>query len=267
MKIIAWWSAGVTSAVACKLAFDKYSIDNVRAVYIHIDTAHPDNERFKKDCEDWYGKKIETIKSLKYTDQFDAIKRGTRSYVNGPRGAPCTTYLKKDVRVHFEKENEFTNQVFGFEYSKSEINRAIRFVEQHPNTRPLFPLIEEKLTKKSCLKILLKEGIEIPKMYQLGFNNNNCVGCVKGGMGYWNLIRELFPETFDKMSELEKSKGHSCIKGVFLKDLKPGTGRLPKIDIPDCSLFCDLEFTDVLDEKTEQILNNKLKISEITDAN
>ena len=25
-------------------------------------------------------------------------------------------------------------------------------------------------------------GIEIPVMYRLGYNNNNCVGCVKGGI-------------------------------------------------------------------------------------
>ena len=29
MKVIAWWSAGVTSAVATKLAIDEYGIDNV----------------------------------------------------------------------------------------------------------------------------------------------------------------------------------------------------------------------------------------------
>ena len=36
-----------------------------------------------------------------------------------------------------------------------------------------------------------------PLMYDLGYPNNNCIGCVKGGMGYWNHIRKDFPEVFE----------------------------------------------------------------------
>ena len=32
----------------------------------------------------------------------------------------------------------------------------------------------------------------------MGYNNNNCIGCIKGGMGYWNKIRVDFPEVFEK---------------------------------------------------------------------
>ena len=35
-KVIAWWSAGVTSAVATKLAIDEYGIDNVEPIYLSI---------------------------------------------------------------------------------------------------------------------------------------------------------------------------------------------------------------------------------------
>lgn len=54
--IIAWWSAGVTSAVATKLAIDEYGAENVVPIYFAIDSAHPDNARFKKQCEEWYGR-------------------------------------------------------------------------------------------------------------------------------------------------------------------------------------------------------------------
>ena len=55
--IISWWSAGVTSAVATKLAIDEFGIENVRPIYFDITSAHSDNERFKNQCEDWYKKK------------------------------------------------------------------------------------------------------------------------------------------------------------------------------------------------------------------
>lgn len=58
-------------------------------------------------------------------------------------------------------------------------------------------------------------------MYDLGYPNNNCVGCVKGGMGYWNKIRVDFPEVFERRARQEREIGHSCIKGVFLDELDP----------------------------------------------
>ncbi len=57
--VVAWWSAGITSAVACKMALELY--DNVEIVYIGIKSAHPDNDRFAKECEEWYGKPIHYI--------------------------------------------------------------------------------------------------------------------------------------------------------------------------------------------------------------
>ena len=67
---IAWFSCGVTSAVACKLAVDEYGKDNVELFYIVINSAHEDNERFILDCEKWIGKKINKIQSKKFKDQF-----------------------------------------------------------------------------------------------------------------------------------------------------------------------------------------------------
>ena len=72
--IVSWWSAGVTSAVATKLAIDEYGVDNVLPIYFHIDTAHKDNARFKAECEQWYGKEIVTHKAAKYNNQFDVIR-------------------------------------------------------------------------------------------------------------------------------------------------------------------------------------------------
>ena len=53
-------------------------------------------------------------------------------------------------------------------------------------------------------------GIKRPIMYDLGYSNNNCIGCVKGGMGYWNKIREDFPEVFQARAKLEREIGRSC---------------------------------------------------------
>ena len=75
-------------------------------------------------------------------------------------------------------------------------------------------------------------------MYDLGYPNNNCVGCVKGGMGYWNKIRKDFPDVFNNRARLEREIGATCIKNIYLDELDPNRGNGLKIIVPDCGMFC-----------------------------
>lgn len=231
MMVILWFSCGAASAVACKMALEKYP--EARIVYQHIGSAHEDNARFLADCERWYDRKIEIIQSRFYTDQFHVIK-ATR-YINGPKGARCTTELKKKLRKYFELQNTgITTQIFGF--TAEEQKRADK-----PEMRGFtFPLIERGIYKAECYQILNAKNIELPAMYRIGFNNNNCIGCVKGGMGYWNRIRISFPDCFEKMAKLEREIGHSCLKECFLDELDPNRGEHDEPEI-SCDLFCYAE--------------------------
>lgn len=117
----------------------------------------------------------------KYLNVEDVLAK--KRFINGPTGAACTFELKKQVRYKLEKElGSWDGQVWGFDFDPKEINRAIRFKQQYPDTKPLFPLIEKQITKQDAMGMLWKAGIEIPAMYKMGYNNNNCIGCVKGGM-------------------------------------------------------------------------------------
>lgn len=54
-KYLGWFSCGVTSAVACKIAID--SGKDVDLWYLETGAEHEDNKRFIADCERWYDKK------------------------------------------------------------------------------------------------------------------------------------------------------------------------------------------------------------------
>lgn len=243
---IAWFSAGITSAVACKMALDMY--DDVEIYYIETGSAHPDNARFISDCEGWYGQKINIVQnSAGYVDHFDVIDK--ERYINGPEEAKCTSVLKKAVREYLQDlfagpslfdDRILTNQVFGFEYDRKQVNRAIRFLQQYPKANALFPLIEKGLTKNQCAGLLMSSGIDLPAVYHLGYENNNCIGCVKGGRGYWNKIRTDFPQSFKKMAARERALNHTCIKGVFLDELDPADGKELKVIAPECGPFVRL---------------------------
>lgn len=207
MKYLGWFSCGITSAVACKIAIDKFG-DDVDLWYIEIGASHPDNSRFIADCEKWFCKKISLARSQKYNSPLDVAKH---KIFNTPYGAPCTLELKKKVRKEIESKYENFVHVFGFEYSIKEINRANRWLEQQKQPA-IFPLIEKKLNKNDCKEILTSCGIKLPAMYELGYNNNNCLGCFKGGMKYWRKIRENFPDIFQQTAKLERFKTSTCLK-------------------------------------------------------
>ena len=230
---VAWFSCGATSAVACSLALKQDR--DVEICYIDTGSHHPDNERFLKQCEEWFGKKIIILRSA-YKDVIDVIER--TKFINSPSGASCTLRLKTRVRQQFEYENKIDTYFWGFEAGAKEENRAKRMIERYPEFKHKFPLIEAKLNKEDCLYLLQQQGIEIPQMYKLGYHNNNCVGCVKGGMGYWNKIRRDFPDVFQRMAEAERKIGHSCLKQYFLDELPLDAGRDEKELVPACSIFC-----------------------------
>lgn len=90
-------------------------------------------------------------------------------------------------------------------------------------------------------------GIKRPVMYDLGYNNNNCIGCVKGGMGYWNKIRLDFPEVFESRAKLERKVGNTILKDfdgtpLYLDELDPNKGRISKEIMGDCDIFCSIAF-------------------------
>jgi hypothetical protein len=148
------------------------------------------------------------------------------------------------------------------------VNRAIRFRQQNPCTKPLFPLIERQISKQDALGMLRMAGMEIPTMYKLGYNNNNCIGCVKGGIGYWNKIRRDFPDRFKRMAEIERIVGATCLKDengrIWLDELDTNRGDSVKAIDPDCSIICAIEFQQLMDRQTAKVMSVELSINETT---
>lgn len=238
MRKLVWFSCGAASAVAAKLAVEKYPDCEV----LYCDTLayeHPDNRRFLNDVSRWIGKDIKILKSDKYRDIYDVFEK--TGWLIGVGGARCTTELKKNVRKQYEYPDDL--HIFGL--TADETKRIERFEDQNSDTNVEWVLSE--VTKDECYQILMRAGIELPMMYKLGYNNNNCIGCVKGQSGYWNKIRVDFPETFDRMSKLERRMnvainksyaGDGMRKRVFLDELDPKAGRGVPLPNIECGAIC-----------------------------
>lgn len=237
-RIISWFSCGAASAVATKLAIA--SGKEITVVYCEIEEEHPDNKRFLKDCEEWFGQEILTLRHEGYKGSiFNVFEK---NYMRTPSGSPCTRALKKQVRQKFERPTDC--QVFGF--TVEEEQRYDDFLDRNNGVDVWAILIEKGLTKEDCLGMIANAGIELPAMYKLGYRNNNCIGCVKGGMGYWNKIRTDFPVEFKRMADFEKEKGYTVLKEpetsepIYLHDLDPNRGHYPSEIEVQCGIFCTI---------------------------
>lgn len=229
---VCWFSTGVSSFVACYLS---QNVDKI--IYTHVENQHPDSLRFLHDCEKLLDREIEILQSDKFKNVDDVIR--ATGIFNTPYGAPCTRILKKEVRKKWEWENG-KNHTYVWGLDCNEKDRAERIVETMTEQTHEFPLIEHNLTKQDVHAIAQKLGLKRPVMYDMGYNNNNCIGCVKGGMGYWNKIRVDFPDVFEKRAKLERELGGTMIKGVYLDELEPNRGRNVKEIMPECGISCEI---------------------------
>ena len=249
-RAIVWFSCGASSAICVKYAVKKY--DNLEIVYCDTRGEHHTNIQFLKDCEKWVDRKFTILSNDKYKDHYDVFRK--EKYLSGIAGARCTTELKKKLRIKYQRPDDI--HIFG--YTVEEKSRAEKFEHYNPELFVDWILIDKQLTKKDCLGLLWQSGIKLPKMYDLGYNHNNCIGCCKGGTGYWNKIRIDFPDKFKEMCEIEREIDHSLFRDVetgeriWLDELDPSVGNFKKEPPISCDLSCGMAFNELEEHKDEK---------------
>lgn len=247
-RIVCQFSCGAASAVATKLAIAQYG-DRVVIVNAFIEEEHPDNRRFAADCERWFGRPIVNLRDEKYGASAVAVFERV-GYIKGQRGAACTTRIKRGLLREFEQPGD----VLVIGYTAEEEWRYDDWLENWPDRPIIAPLIERGLMKEDCKAMIHRAGIELPMMYRLGYENANCIGCVKGGLGYWRAIREDFPAQFERVAQAEEKvaglhgenayilrhrSGPLAGKRFPLRELPAGKADRAE-PLPSCGLLCEV---------------------------
>jgi hypothetical protein len=112
--------------------------------------------------------------------------------------------MKKVPRFAYQ----WAEDVHIFGLTVDEQDRIRSFENENHELFLEWTLRDAGLTKPDCLQMLRDTGIEIPVMYRLGFENNNCIGCVKAtSPRYWNLVRKHFPDVFKRRAEQSRRLG------------------------------------------------------------
>lgn len=239
---VRWFSEGAASAVATMLDIREHGIAAGPVVSCKTGAEDEDNERFRLDCELWFGCVVETIRSEKYTDTWDVWAK--RGYMAGINGAVCTGELKVVPRLNFQLPSDIN--VFGYTADSGDRGRADRLREAYPAMNVAFPLIERGLTKANCLAMIERAGMVLPRTYAMGFTNANCLrsGCCKAtSPNYWANHRKHFPEGFRQTAALARDLGVRLARinneRVFIDDIPADWPTTTPI-APSCDLLCAL---------------------------
>lgn len=248
-RIVVWLSGGVSSAVAAKIATEKYQGKiNVELVNTDTGSEDQDNYRFMREVGEWVGLPVKYIRNEKYKNTFEVYD--ACGFIKNQYGARCTVELKKVPRRLYERLATDL-QVFG--YDADEKKRAKRFLYDNPEVNAWFPLVEKGINKDMARQMVAQAGIAEPRTYREGFKNANCLefGCVKGGMGYWNFMRVARPHVFWRMAQKEREIGYAILAydtvnengkrikiPVFLDELDPQAGNYKAEPAFQCGLFC-----------------------------
>ncbi|EIF30940.1 hypothetical protein BCh11DRAFT_06452 [Burkholderia sp. Ch1-1] len=240
------FSCGAASAVATKIAIAQYGATrDVQIINAFLLEEHADNRRFASECEEWFARPVTVLRDEKYGASVIEVFR-RRQYMKGPKGAPCSMELKRKVLDAWKQPDDV--MVFG--YTAEEADRLDDFRELNPDRPVIAPLVDAGLTKDDCKAMVERAGIALPAMYLMGYDNANCIGCVKGGEGYWRAIREDFPDYFEAICLLQDEIGEGSWflryrsgpnegQRFPLRDLPAGAPRRNE-RLPSCSFFCEI---------------------------
>lgn len=254
MRRVCQFSCGAASALATKLTLQENDPKDVLIVNSFVKEEHEDNRRFLRDCEEWFGHPILVLRDEKFGASTDEVWSRKR-FMKGIRGAPCSLELKRKVLNSVVRPED--RIVLGF--TCEEQDRFDRLCDRFPDEAVYFraPLIDRGINKEHCLSVIKKVGLELPLMYRLGYDNANCIGCVKGGQAYWQNIRADFPERFEEVKKIQESIGPGAgflafrsgpRKGqrMMLSELPEGRGNMKQEPSFDCGPFCEVLADDLI---------------------
>jgi 3'-phosphoadenosine 5'-phosphosulfate sulfotransferase (PAPS reductase)/FAD synthetase len=194
---IVLFSGGLASFEVGRRVLYRYGEEDVR--FWFFDTLVEDEGlyRFLDNCETLLATRIERLADGRNPWQVFRDER----FIGNSRVPLCNRVLKREflerlLRSHYPDKDVVLH--FGFEwFEKSRISAAeLKWTAKGYQVE--FSLQQPPLLSSEDLKTLVQQaGIELPRLYRLGFRHNNCGGaCVQAGIKQWALLWHTFPQRY-----------------------------------------------------------------------
>jgi hypothetical protein len=203
------FSGGASSSYVAKWVVDKYGKENTVLFFTDTLWEDEDNYRFLEECANYIG--------IDITRRVDGrTPEGVffeKKFLGNARFAQCSEELKvKQTLIYIEEvRTEGYEPILYFGIGPHEKHRSESLI-RHYHHFPLepvecrFPLIDSITGEPKTRDIIEHEwGIELPRMYKLGFHHANCSGrCVRAGMHHYANLYLVWPERYKDQEAMEE---------------------------------------------------------------
>lgn len=263
MKYIVNLSGGLTSAWALKCTIDTFGLHNTEVYFADTkgkkdaDNPHAgedqDSYRFIRDLSKHF--KIPIWRVADGRNIWDVM--WDKRCITMQAFAPCSNALKTtilDSTIYRKYKPHEVTRVFGMQWN--EVGRMATLQAILPSSC-WFPLAEKPYVEKEDIKRwLLENNIAVPRLYDLGFEHNNCGGfCVRAGKAHFARLWYTLPERYlyheQKEAELCDYLGKRVTvlfetrQGIkyrislreFRERLQSGTAKYDPLDYGACGCF------------------------------
>ena len=226
MNHIVSLSGGTASAVVADRVLNKYGREKVKLCFMDTKWEDEDLYRFLDDLESYWELKI-----IRLEDGRTPLQVGEDiNFILNSRVKACSRILKQELFRKYIKQIEKPLTIhLGLDWSEEHRMAAPKKnYEQIKGVSVDYPLIWKPLPVKKYSEIVESWGIEIPRLYKLGFPHNNCGGrCIAQGKKEWRRLLNEFPERYKEVSDWEqKMRGNlktatnkTIVKGITLEEL------------------------------------------------
>lgn len=203
------FSGGASSAYVAKWVIDKYGKENSILFFTDTLWEDKDNIRFMEECAAYLGIEITRVVDGRTPEEVFFEQK----FLGNARFAKCSEELKVRQTLIFidEIRSKGYEPVLYFGIGPHEKHRADSLIKhyEHLPIEPVrceFPMIDSISEDIKARVIIENEwGIDLPRMYKLGFAHANCSGrCVRGGLHHYANLYLIWPDKFKDQEEMEE---------------------------------------------------------------
>jgi len=214
-RCVAFFSGGASSWAAGKLAAGKYGRENTTLLFTDTKIEDPDLYRFLHQGAENIGAELIWIADGRSPWQVFHDEK----IIGNTRIDPCSKILKRNLAQRWLKANrepESTSLVFGLDWTE-----AHRFDDGNgrgvknryaslgwPHVEALCTL-SPLMARWDVMDWLRREGLQRPRLYDLGFAHNNGGACIKAGLGHWTHLLRTLPDVFRAWETAEQTFNES----------------------------------------------------------
>lgn len=210
-KHIVMFSGGIGSWMTAKRVCETVEAENVTLLFSDVkgDTENPhigedeDTYRFINEAAAMLGAELVTL--VEGRNIWEVFR--DRRFLGNSRLAPCSHELKQKPAkkwIHENTDPEDTIIYVGIDWS--EAHRLIAVERGYAPWKVGAPLtVAPHMTKAQMIQAARDDGLEPPRLYEYGFEHNNCGGgCVRAGQAQFKRLLDVMPERYAEWERQEE---------------------------------------------------------------